>query len=87
MQEELADNEEAGGSVHMQPLMPVDQSLDGDYNGLYFAGSSTLKTVASKYKRWQLHIAAGNVLCALSHSSEHRYFYIRSFEDGKVRQV
>ena len=48
-QKELADNEGAGGSVHMQSLMPVNQSLDGASNGLYFAGSSTVKTVASKY--------------------------------------
>ena len=81
---ELADNAEAGGSVYMQPLMPVDRILDSAYHGLYFAGSTTLKTVASKYRRWQLHIAAGNVLCAFSHSSETSYFYIRSFEDGKV---
>ena len=84
VQKDLADSEEAGGSVHMQPLMPVDQSLDSDYNGLYFAGSSTLKTVASRLATWQLHIAAGNVLCALSHSIETGCFYIRSFEDGKV---
>ena len=72
VQKELADSEEAGGSVHMQPLMPVDQSLDSDYSGLLFAGSSTLKTVASKSRKWQLHIAAGNVLCARSHSREHQ---------------
>ena len=64
--------------------MPVDQSLDSAYNGLDFAGSSTLKTVSSKIKKWQLHIAAGNVLCVLSHSSGLDYFYIRRFEDGKV---
>ena len=32
----------------MQPLVPVDQSLDGNYSRLEFAGSTTLKTVASK---------------------------------------
>ena len=86
VRKDLADSEEVGGSVHMQPLMPVNQSLDGDYNGLDFAGSSTLKTVASKSRTWQLHIAAGNVLHVLSHSSVLDYFYIRSFEDGKVNR-
>ena len=79
---ELADNAEAGGSVHMQPLQPVAQNLDCTGCGLYFAGSSTLKTVANNYGV-QLHIAAGNVLCALS--KQHGYaLFIRSFESGKV---
>ena len=64
----------------------MDQSLDRGHHGLHFAGSSTLKTVSSKFKKWKLHIAAGNMLCALSHSSEPDYFYIRSFEDGKVNR-
>ena len=49
VRKELADDEKAGGSVHMQPLMPVDHSLDSGCIGLDFAGSSTLKTVASKF--------------------------------------
>ena len=36
VQEGLADSEAAGGSVHMQPLMPVDQSVDSAYNKLRF---------------------------------------------------
>ena len=83
VQKDFPDSEEAGGSVHVQPLVPVNQSLEKDYNGLHFFGSSTLKTVASKFPLWKLHIAAGNVLCALSHPSEPFYFCIRSFEDGK----
>ena len=86
VRKELADNEEAGGRVHMQSLMPVDQSLDSGYSGLYFASSSTLKTVAIKSGKWKLHIAAGNVLCALSNSNEPHYFYICRFEDGKVKR-
>ena len=84
VRKKLGDGEDVGGSVHMQPLVPVDQSLDSASNVLLFAGSSTLKTVSNNFLEWQLHIAAGNVLCALSHSSETSYFYIRSFEDGKV---
>ena len=70
----------------MQPLVPVDHSLDSASNGLLFVGSSTLKTVAINSEKWQLHIALGNVLYALSHSSELIYFYICRFEDGKVNR-
>ena len=65
MQAELADNGEAGGDVHMQPLQLVAQSIDGVRYEVLFTASSTLKTVASPYS-FQLHIAAGNVLCARS---------------------
>ena len=86
VQKDFADSEEAGGSVHMQPLVPVDQSLDRECLGLSFVGSTTLKTVASRFEDWRLHIAAGNVLCAILHSSDPHYFYIRSFKDGKVNR-
>ena len=86
VQKELVDSEKVGGSVHMQPLMSVDQSLESNHSGLLFAGSTTLKTVASKSDKWQLHIAAGNVLCARSHSSEPFHLSIRSFQDGKVNR-
>ena len=82
MEAELADNEKAGGNVHMQPLISVAQSLDGTFSGLWFAASSTGKTVASGYGL-QLHIAAGNVLCALLNQSMY-YLHIRSFESDKV---
>ena len=64
-QVELADDAQAGGDVHMQPLMPVSSSLDGIFSGLRFAGTSTGKTFAGE-PGLQLHIAAGNVLCVLS---------------------
>ena len=66
----------------MQPLLPVAQSLDDMYYGLWFAASSTLKTVASNYGV-QLHIAAGNVLCAFS-TQGRCYLHIRIFESNKV---
>ena len=79
---ELADHKEAGGDVHMQPLQPVAQSFDAICCGVWFAASSTLKTVANSYGV-QLHIAAGNVLCALS-TQDQRYLHIRTFESNKV---
>ena len=78
----LADHKEAGGDVHMQPLKPVAQSLDGLCSGVWFAASSTLKTVASE-DGTQLHIAAGNVLCARL-TKECYYMHIRTFENDKV---
>ena len=78
----LADHKEAGGDVHMQPLKPVAQSLDGLCSAVWLAASSTLKTVANK-DGVQLHIAVGNVLCALCTEYRH-YLHIRTFENGKV---
>ena len=95
-QAKLADVKDAGGNVHMQPLMSVAQCLDGVSQGLiearfkegmpgglWFAASSTCKTAADK-DGLQLHIAAGNVLCALSTAGERRYLHIRRFENGEV---
>ena len=82
MQVDLADHKEAGGDVHMQPLLPVAQSLDAICCGAWFAASSTLKTVADE-DGVQLHIAAGNVLCALS-TWDRCYLHIRTFENDKV---
>ena len=79
---ELADHKEAGGDVHMQPLQPVAQSLDHICCGAWYAASSTLKTIANGYTL-QLHIAAANVLCALS-TRDQCYLHIRNFENGKV---
>ena len=59
--EELADHGQAGGSVHMQPLMPVAQSLDAHYRELWHGASSTGKTVFNA-NNVQLFIAADNVL-------------------------
>ena len=53
VRKELAEHEEVGGSVHMQPLVLME-GLDSVYNGLYFAGSATLKTVSSDSTEWQL---------------------------------
>ena len=86
VRKELADSEDVGGSVHIQSLKPVNQSLAKDLDGLECTGSSTLKIVASNFTKWKLHIAAGNVLCALSHSRLPHYFYLCSFEDGKVNR-
>ena len=81
MQAELADHEEAGGDVHMQPLMPVAQSLDGICYGLWFAASSTGKTVASD-------MACSCILllemCFVLFPLGADYLHIRSFESGKV---
>ena len=78
----LADHKEAGGDVHMQPLKPVAQSLDALCSGVWFAASSTLKTVASE-DGTQLHIAAGNVLCALSTQNQY-YLHFRTFESNEM---
>ena len=80
---ELADNGEAGGSVHMQPLMPVAQSTDNTFSGRWCAASATRKTVANIYGL-QLHIGSGNALYALSNLFRY-YIHIRSLENGKVR--
>ena len=78
----LADNAEAGGSVHMQPLIPFAQSLDIPADDLWHAASSTGKTVADR-DGLQLYVAAGNVLCALS-TRYCCYLQIRSFADDTV---
>ena len=80
---ELADDDEAGGTVHMQPLKRVAQVVTSSDVGLYFTASSTLKTAADE-SGLRLHIAAGNVLCARSDGRRH-HLYIRSFEDDTLR--
>ena len=82
MQAKLADHKEAGGDVHIQPLQPVAQSPDAICSGAWYAASSTLKTVANGCTL-RLHIAAGNVLCALS-TTKQCYLHIRTFENDKV---
>ena len=77
--EELADNEKAGGNVHMRLLTRIDRTSIG----FGCRASSTRKTVA--HYGVQLHVAAGNVLDALS-TSERRYLYIRNFEQAKARR-
>ena len=80
MMEELADNEKAGGDVHMRLLTRID----GASIGFGCRASSTRKTVAH-INGVQLHVAAGNFLCALS-TSERQYLYIRNFEQAKARR-
>ena len=77
--EELADDEKAGGNVHMRLLTLVDKSRVG----FGCRASLTRKTVA--YYDVQLHVAAGNVLHTLA-ASEIQYLYIRNFEQAKARR-
>ena len=67
---ELADDPEAGGDVHMQPLVSVAK-LVIDFKCVpdYFA-SLTLKTAAN-LSDLRFHVAAGNVLCAFSDGSKY----------------
>ena len=81
---QLPDDNEAGGSVHMQPLKPVTRSLDGFCSGLSCAASSTGKTVKSEHGV-RLLIVAENVLFVCSTCPAALYAYIRSFERDSVQ--
>lgn len=50
---ELGEGKDAGGGVHMPPLVHVDQGL------------ASLSKLAAGKDGFQLHISAGNVLCQL----------------------
>ena len=80
MQAELADNPKAGGNVHVVPLTLIDRT------GIGFGcrSSSTRKTVAH-VGMMQLHVAAGNFLCALS-TCKRQYLYVRNFDQAKSRR-
>ena len=85
VQTELADDGEAGGTLHMQPLMPVAQNLENTAHGSRLAASSTCKTISAAHG-FQLHVAAGNELCARSNwnGCYRCYLHIRSFETDTV---
>ena len=78
---ELVDGECAGGSVHMRSLVPVAQGLSECIPEMSYAASPTGKAVSSG--GMQMHIAADNVLCALSKYGA-GYLSIRRFQGHKV---
>ena len=80
--EDLLNHRDAGGTVHMQPLLPAAQSTHITFSGISFGVSSTGKTVASPLGL-QLHIADGNVLHIRSSKNSYQV-HIRRFECGKV---
>ena len=77
--EELADDEKAGGNVHVR-LLTVMSKARAEF---WYRASSTRKTVAHS-NGVQLHVAAGNFLDARS-TFKRRHLYVHNFEQDKVR--
>lgn len=77
----VKDCEQAGGSVHLQPLMPFALRLAGTKGGKGVAMSLSGKTVLLDDA--QLFVSSGNMLHAVK-ISVHSYLFTRKFADGKV---